>query len=146
MREDQRKSKAEGIILSRLYYCLETTSTGLKGNMERLQGVQYIASQGYQLSKKNNHPLELPPRDTSKLNGFHRKSIKDPPLSPRKQLFLKIILGTYETVLFDSVQENLIRKTLYNAFQWVVLLLNTMPPPPCKKSTFSSFMIYKNLE
>ena len=44
MREDQRKAKAEGIILSRLFYCLETTSTGLKANMERLQGVQSAAA------------------------------------------------------------------------------------------------------
>ena len=46
-----------------------------------------IASQGYQLSKINNHPLLLASRDIIKLNGFHRKSFKDPPLSPRMQLF-----------------------------------------------------------
>ena len=47
----------------------------------------YIALQGHQLSQKDIHPLELAPRVTSKLIGFPRKSIKDPPLSPRKQLF-----------------------------------------------------------
>ena len=40
----ERKTKAEAIILPRLYYCLETTSTGLKSNMERLQGVQSAAA------------------------------------------------------------------------------------------------------
>ena len=44
LREHQRKTKAEGIILPRLYFCLETTSTGLKANMERLQGVQSAAA------------------------------------------------------------------------------------------------------
>ena len=44
LNKDQRKTKAEGIILSRLFYCLETTSTGLKSNMERLQGVQSAAA------------------------------------------------------------------------------------------------------
>ena len=39
LRQDQRKSKAEGIILPRLSYCLETTSTGIKENMKKLQGV-----------------------------------------------------------------------------------------------------------
>ena len=42
--QDERKTKAECIILSRLYYCLETTSTGIKSNMERLQGVQSSAA------------------------------------------------------------------------------------------------------
>ena len=44
LNEQQRKIKAEGIILPQLYYCLETTSTGLKANMERLQGVQSAAA------------------------------------------------------------------------------------------------------
>ena len=44
LNKDQRKTKAEGIILSRLFYCLETTSTGLISNMERLQGVQSAAA------------------------------------------------------------------------------------------------------
>ena len=43
LNRDQRKTKAEGIVLSRLFYCLETTSTGLISNMERLQGVQDAA-------------------------------------------------------------------------------------------------------
>ena len=42
--QDERKIKAESIILSRLYYCLETTSTGIKSNMEKLQGVQSAAA------------------------------------------------------------------------------------------------------
>ena len=42
--QDERKVKAECIILSRLYYCLETTSTGIKSNMEKLQGVQSAAA------------------------------------------------------------------------------------------------------
>ena len=42
--KEQRKSKAEGIILPRLFYCLETTSTGIKSNMEKLQGVESAAA------------------------------------------------------------------------------------------------------
>ena len=44
LRKDQRKTKAQGIILPRLFYCLETTSTGLKENMEKLQGVESAAA------------------------------------------------------------------------------------------------------
>ena len=44
LREDQRKIKAEGIILPKLFYCLETTSTGIKSNMEKLQGVESAAA------------------------------------------------------------------------------------------------------
>ena len=44
LREDQRKIKAEGIILPKLLYSLETTSTGIKANMERLQGVESAAA------------------------------------------------------------------------------------------------------
>ena len=44
LRKDQRKTKAQSIILPRLFYCLETTSTGLKANMEKLQGVESAAA------------------------------------------------------------------------------------------------------
>ena len=44
LRKDQRKTKAEGIILPRLFYCLEKTSTGLKANMEKLQGIESAAA------------------------------------------------------------------------------------------------------
>ena len=44
LRKDQRKTKAEGIILPRLFYCLETVSTGTKANMEKLQGVESAAA------------------------------------------------------------------------------------------------------
>ena len=44
LRQDQRKIKAEGIILPRIFYCLETISTGIKANMEKLQGVESAAA------------------------------------------------------------------------------------------------------
>ena len=44
LRKDQRKIKPEGIILPRLFYCLETTSTGLNANMEKLQGIESAAA------------------------------------------------------------------------------------------------------
>ena len=44
MRKDQHKLKAEVIILSRLSYSLETTSTGRKYDTERLQSVQSAAA------------------------------------------------------------------------------------------------------
>ena len=40
----QRKMKAEGIIISRLRYCLEVVSTGRKVELEKLQGVQSAAA------------------------------------------------------------------------------------------------------
>ena len=36
----QRKLKVEGIIISRLTYCLEVVSTGRKTELEKLQGIQ----------------------------------------------------------------------------------------------------------
>ena len=44
LRKDQRKVKAEGIILSRLNYCLEVVSQGRKSDLERLQSVQSKAA------------------------------------------------------------------------------------------------------
>ena len=40
----QRKVKAEGIIISRLTYCLEVVSTGRKTELEKLQGIQSAAA------------------------------------------------------------------------------------------------------
>ena len=74
------------------------------------QSAVYIVSQGCQFSnKKNNQPLELAPRDTSKLISFHRKPFKKLTLSQRKP-FIWIILDPYETALFYSVHDNFIRK------------------------------------
>ena len=44
LRQDQRKAKAEGIILSRLGYCLKVISQGRKTDLERLQSVQSKAA------------------------------------------------------------------------------------------------------
>ena len=63
LREHQRKTKAESIILPRLYYCLETTSTGLKANMEQLQGVQSAAARWV---------LQLRRRDWSLRHGLKK--------------------------------------------------------------------------
>ena len=56
--EDERKSKAECIIMSRLFYCLETTSTGLKSNMEKLQGVQSSAARWVLQTKRIDWSLQ----------------------------------------------------------------------------------------
>ena len=52
LRKDQRKIKAEAIILSRLSYCLEVTSTGRKCDMEKLQGVQSAAARWVSQTRK----------------------------------------------------------------------------------------------
>ena len=44
LRQDQRKAKAEGVILSRIGYCLEVVSQGRKTDLERLQSVQSKAA------------------------------------------------------------------------------------------------------
>ena len=44
LRKEQQKIKAATIILSRLLYSLEVTSTGRKCDMEKLQGVQSAAA------------------------------------------------------------------------------------------------------
>ena len=54
LRKDQRKVKAEAIILSRLTYCLEITSTGRKYDMERLQGVQSAAARWVLQTRKRD--------------------------------------------------------------------------------------------
>ena len=58
MRKDQRKLKAEAIILSRLTYSLEVTSTGRKYDMERLQGVQSAAAQWVTQTRKRDWRLK----------------------------------------------------------------------------------------
>ena len=57
LREDERKRKAECIILPCIYYCLETTSTGLKSNMEKLQGVQSAAARWVLQTKRTDWSL-----------------------------------------------------------------------------------------
>ena len=52
LRQDQRKLKAEAIILSRLSYCLEVTSTGRNCDMEKLQGVQSAAARWVSQTRK----------------------------------------------------------------------------------------------
>ena len=54
LRKDQREVKAEAIILSRLTYCLEKTSTGRKYDMERLQGVQSAAARWVLQTRKRD--------------------------------------------------------------------------------------------
>ena len=54
----------------------------------------YIALQGYQLSQKDIHPLELAPRVTSKLMAFLENQLKTPSI-PTEATFL-IFLGTYK--------------------------------------------------
>ena len=57
------EEKAEGIILPRIFYCLETTSTRLKGNMDRLQGIQSAAARWI---------LQIRRRDWSLRSGLKR--------------------------------------------------------------------------
>ena len=52
LRKDQRKLKAESIVLSRLSYCLEITSTGRKCDTEKLQGVQSAAARWVSQTRK----------------------------------------------------------------------------------------------
>ena len=58
LRKDQRKVKAEAIILSRLSYCLEITSTGRKNDMERLQGVQSAAARWISQTRRRDWKLK----------------------------------------------------------------------------------------
>ena len=44
LRQNQRKAKSEGVILSRIGYCLEVVSQGRKTDLERLQSVQSKAA------------------------------------------------------------------------------------------------------
>ena len=58
LRKDQRKMKVEAIILSRLSYCLEITSTGRKNDMVRLQGVQSAAARWISQTRKRDWKLK----------------------------------------------------------------------------------------
>ena len=55
--KNERKLKAECIILPRIFYCIETTSTGLKSNMEKLQGVQSAAARWVLQTKRRDWSL-----------------------------------------------------------------------------------------
>ena len=58
LRKDQRKLKAEAIILPRLTYSLEITSTGRKCDMERLQSVQSAAARWVNQTRKKDWRLK----------------------------------------------------------------------------------------
>ena len=58
LRKDQCKLKAEAIILSRLTYSLQITSTGRKYNTERLQGVQSAAARWVTQNRKRDWRLK----------------------------------------------------------------------------------------
>ena len=58
LRKDQRKLKAEAIILPRLSYSLEITSTGRKCDVEKLQGVQSSAARWVNQTRKRDWRLK----------------------------------------------------------------------------------------
>ena len=58
LRKDQRKLKSEAIILSRLTYCIEITSSGRKCDIERLQGVQSAAARWVLQTRKRDWRLK----------------------------------------------------------------------------------------
>ena len=57
LRKDQRKAKAEGIILSRLNYCLEVVSQGRKKDLEKLQSVQSASARWVLQTRKMDWSL-----------------------------------------------------------------------------------------
>ena len=54
LNKQQRKTKAEAILMSRLSYCLEVVSTGRKGDMEKMQGVQSAAARWVAQTRKRD--------------------------------------------------------------------------------------------
>ena len=57
LNKGQRKSKAEGIILSRLNYCIELVSQGRKGDLGRLQSTQSKAARWVLQTRKKDWSL-----------------------------------------------------------------------------------------
>ena len=57
LKQYQRKLKAEGIVMSRLRYCLEVVSSGRKIELERLQGVQSAAARWVLQTRKRDWSL-----------------------------------------------------------------------------------------
>ena len=57
LQKDQRKAKAEGVILSRLNYCLEVVSQGRKKDMEKLQSVQSASARWILQTRKMDWSL-----------------------------------------------------------------------------------------
>ena len=55
--QQQRKVKAEGILLSRLTYCLEVISSGRKVDLEKLQGIQGAAARWVLQTRKRDWSL-----------------------------------------------------------------------------------------
>ena len=54
LKKQERKTKAEAVIMSRLSYCLEVVSTGRKGDMEKMQGVQSAAARWVAQTRKRD--------------------------------------------------------------------------------------------
>ena len=57
MTKDQRKTKAEGVVLSRLNYCLEVVSQGRQKDLEKLQRVQSAAARWVLQTRKKDWSL-----------------------------------------------------------------------------------------
>ena len=57
LKKEQRKTKAEGIILSRLGYCIEVVSSGNKKDLERMQSVQSAAARWVLQTRKKDWSL-----------------------------------------------------------------------------------------
>ena len=57
LKQHQRKVKGQGILLSRLTYCLEVTSTGRKAELEKLRGVQGAAARWILQTRKRDWSL-----------------------------------------------------------------------------------------
>ena len=57
LKQQQRKVKAEGVIMSRLTYCLEVVSCGRKAELEKMQGVQSAAARWVLQTRKRDWSL-----------------------------------------------------------------------------------------
>ena len=57
LKQNQRKVKAEGVIMSRLTYCLEVVSCGRKAELEKMQGMQSAAARWVLQTRKRDWSL-----------------------------------------------------------------------------------------
>ena len=124
MRRDQRKTKAEGVVLSRLNYCIEVVSQGRQKDLEKLQSVQSAAARWVLQTRKKDWSL------TGGLRKLGWLSMAQQAAYTSIRTAMRVLQDRKPERLYDTLTEQIdgvkVRKTVQeNRFKGRKLLLTT---------------------
>ena len=122
MRKDQRRLKAEAIILPRLSYSLEITSTGRKVDMERLQAIQSSAARWVNQTRKKDWRLK------SGLKKLGWLSICQKAAYMSILMAMKVLKNEKPERLFESlteIRDGTVQRKIVNERQFMQMKLTT---------------------